>query len=725
MKLRLLCMLLVCACVSMLQAQEGVWVYQSNGVVLTVPIANTDSIDFDAEKGLVRFHVGSTIGEVSMAEIDSLSFGEVPSMIQVTYGDNTPRVINPYAFRGVDVTVDGQAVTINSVRSDELTYELTGEGQGCFKLYSSHKQVVRLNDLVLTSTDGPAINIQSKKKTTIELADETNNKLTDVATYTLTTDEDAKGALFSEGQLVFVGEGVLSVSGLMGHAICSDDYVRISGGTITVERAQGDGINANDYFEMTGGLLHVLGVTGDCVDSGEGYVEISGGALQLTVTSADAKALKCDSTMTISGGELTLALEGDCSKGLKSKMNILISGGTIDAVASGGVVVESGDASYCSAIKADGDLKITGGTINVQHSGTAGKGISVDGTFEMTDGTITIKTTGSGGTYTNASSATDTYNATCIKVDGNLNLQAGVLVLSASGSGGKCISVDGVSVYGAADAGPSITAQTSGSKITTSSSQGGGNRPGAGGNRPGGGFQPGGGSSSSGGSPKAIRGEGAVTIENGTFVLATNAEGGEGIESKTVLTINGGSIEAQTYDDGLQAKQQLVINGGKIFVNASNNDGIDSNGTLTITGGTIVSCGTTQPEEGFDCDQNTFTITGGTLIGVGGATSNPTASVTTQCAVVYSGSGSQNTTYTVCNSATGEQIFSFLLPRSYSQMTMLFSTPTLQESTGYTIYTGGNVSGGESFYGLTTGADFTSGTSKKTFTTSSTVTTVR
>lgn len=246
-----------------------------------------------------------------------------------------------------------------------------------------------------------------------------------------------------------------------------------------------------------------------------------------------------------------------------------------------------------------------------------------------------------------------------------------------------------------------------------------------GGNRPGGGFQPGGGSSSSGGSPKAIRGEGAVTIENGTFVLATNAEGGEGIESKTVLTINGGSIEAQTYDDGLQAKQQLVINGGKIFVNASNNDGIDSNGTLTITGGTIVSCGTTQPEEGFDCDQNTFIITGGTLIGVGGATSNPTASVTTQCAVVYSGSGSQNTTYTVCNSATGEQIFSFLLPRSYSQMTMLFSTPTLQESTGYTIYTGGNVSGGESFYGLTTGADFASGTSKKTFTTSSTVTTVR
>ena len=718
MRLRTLCALFVCAFSLVLQAQEAVWVHQSNGVVLAIPMANTDSIDFDAEKELVRFHVGATIGEVSMADVYSISFAEQPSMVQICYGNDAPKVINPYAFRGVDVTVDGQAVTVNSIRSDELTYELMGEGQGSFKLYSAHKQVVCLNDLVLTSVDGPAINIQSKKKTTIVLADGTNNALTDVATYTLTTDEDAKGALFSEGQLVFVGEGTLSVSGLMNHAICSDDYVRIEGGQVMVERAQGDGINVNDYFEMTGGTLRVSGVAGDCVDGGDGYVEISGGALQLTVSSAEAKALKADSTMTIAGGELTLNLWGNCSKGLKSKQDILISGGALKVVASGGVVVESGETSYCSVIKADGNLNITGGTIDVQHSGIAGKGISVDGNLEMTGGSVVMKMTGNGGTYTNASNTTDTYNATCIKVDGNLNLLAGNLNLSASGSGGKCISVDGVSVYGTSISGPSITAQTSGSKISGSSSQGGGGRPG-------GNWRPGGTSSSSGGSPKVIRGEGAVTIENGTFVLASVAEGGEGVESKTVLTVNGGVIEAQTYDDGLQAKQQLVINAGKIFVNASNNDGIDSNGTLTITGGTIVSCGTTQPEEGFDCDQNTFTITGGTLIGVGGATSNPTTSVTTQCAVVYSASGTQNTTYTVCNTSTGEHVFSFVLPRSYSQMTMLFSTPKLQKSTGYTLYTGGNVSGGESFHGLTIGAGFDSGTSKKTFTTSSTVTTIR
>ena len=91
--------------------------------------------------------------------------------------------------------------------------------------------------------------------------------------------------------------------------------------------------------------------------------------------------------------------------------------------------------------------------------------------------------------------------------------------------------------------------------------------------------------------PKAIKGSSNVVINSGNIYVGTSYDGGEGIESKAVMTINGGSIECSTYDDGINAKSELVINGGYIYSHASNNDGIDSNGTITVNGGIALSSG--------------------------------------------------------------------------------------------------------------------------------------
>lgn len=66
---------------------------------------------------------------------------------------------------------------------------------------------------------------------------------------------------------------------------------------------------------------------------------------------------------------------------------------------------------------------------------------------------------------------------------------------------------------------------------------------------------------------------------------ATGGEGSEGIESKSVLTVNEGTVAALCYDDCMNASNSIVLNGGNIYCYSSGNDGIDSNGTLTITGG--------------------------------------------------------------------------------------------------------------------------------------------
>jgi hypothetical protein len=136
---------------------------------------------------------------------------------------------------------------------------------------------------------------------------------------------------------------------------------------------------------------------------------------------------------------------------------------------------------------------------------------------------------------------------------------------------------------------------------------------------------------------KAIKSVGNLYLNSGTLVITTSTEGGEGIESKDTLFINGGNTDINTYDDGINASNHIQINGGKTHSHATNNDGIDSNGTLTVTGGITIANGTSAPEVGFDCDQNVFTITGGLLIGTGGGTSTPSSSTCTQHAIVYSG----------------------------------------------------------------------------------------
>ncbi|MCD7938044.1 MAG: carbohydrate-binding domain-containing protein [Tannerellaceae bacterium] len=430
----------------------------------------------------------------------------------------------------------------------------------------------------------------------------------------------------------------------------------------------------NGNLEVRGKNKHAI-----CSDD---YFRMYEGNIRIKEAASDA--IHANDYIRIDGGTITTRSVGEgleCEKGY-----VRIEGGDLE-------IVTTGQKGH--GIKSKESITINSdGTIDITVYGNASKGMNASEDITITKGKITINTAGDA--IWDADEQ-DTSSCAGIKCDGDMLIETCDLTILSTGSGGKGINVSGeLVIYDGI-----ITLTTTGDQFVYDRN----NDTAA----------------------KAIRSKGDLTIHGGVFTIRTSKTEAEGIESKATLTITGGELDVRAYDDCLNAGTHIQIDGGTIYCLSASNDGIDSNGTLTITGGLIVSAGTSAPEAGIDCDQSRFTITGGTIIGIGGDTSTPTASACTQPSVVFRTSGSSDSSSRIIrikSTSGGKDVLTFKAPRSYSTMTLLFSSPALQTNTGYTIYTGGTISGGSDFHGYYTDATYTEGTSAGTFTTSSMVSTV-
>lgn len=667
-----------------LVAQESLYIHKSDHVTLGAPIEEITSVYFSHDGTLVYFQIGDTLAQYQVSEIDSLTFGDDAGTVKVVYNGDYAMVCNPLAFQGVTASVEGADVTISTVTEDlKISYYLSGDASdGSFKLYSTYKCELVLDGVNLTNPDGPAVNIQTKKKCTVTLNTGTTNSLTDGVTYATST-EDQKSTLFSEGQLDFEGTGSLTVTSLSAHAICSDDYIKIDGGTITVAAAKKDGIHANDHVGITGGAL-TLNSEGDGINCEGEYILISGGNLTINST-----------------GNVVLEASG------------------------------SGfDPAYSRGIRCDSTIIVNGGTIAVNCTGKAGKGISAGTDITINNGNLNISVTGNGSTYRNSSNVTDSYNATCITSDGNLSILGGTVIASASGTGGKGITVNGTLTVDDLGITPTVNIVTSGTKFIVSGS----------------------GENANYNEPKAIKADGAVTINKGSVTISSNDDGIKSETSITVnngnvsitksyeafeapfITINNGSVSLIASNDGFNATKGnggeaddgscLYLNGGTNMVSVTNGDGLDSNGSIVMTGGTYIIHGPERdPEVGMDVN-GTCTVSGGLLV-VSGTNSNmlegPNASSQQYSVIAKTTTRLTSTTLFHIQDASGNDILTFQPERNY--YSVILSAPGLSNGSTYSIYTGGSSSGTKT-NGLYSGGTYSGGTLKRSFTISGKVTNV-
>ena len=448
-----------------------------------------------------------------------------------------------------------------------------------------------------------------------------------------------------------------------------DGHVLIQGGTLTIN-ASADAtkcIKAEGNVDITGGTLTLKHTGIASWDSSESKIKepigissdrnitINGdaAAVNITMTGNGTRGMKCDSTLTATAGTIDINCSGEPwaygttdttnVKCAKADYAFILNGATVKCTTSkdeaegihseGTVLISDGTLTlntYDHGIKCDGNMDITGGTINFTIPGAASKAIKPDGNLHITGGTISGTVSGGGEKYNDNSAS----GAACIKGKGNAVIDGGTLNLKATGAGGKGMNFNGTLTIGDGN----ITVSTTGAKYGSSSSGGGGWNP----------WGPGSGDTNSDGtsSPKGIRAEGNITVNGGTItVSATGGEGAEGIESKAIMYIKGGYIDVTSYDDALNSTSHMYFTGGYTYAVATGNDAIDSNGNMYLSGGYVFCCGS---EEGLDANSEggykVYIQSGASLMAIGGnmGAIESGASISQTC---YSATASANTWY--------------------------------------------------------------------------------
>ena len=289
------------------------------------------------------------------------------------------------------VSVSGNHVTVdNTGTTEKVRYELSGSASdGYFKVYSNNKQAFVLNGLSLTNPNGAAINNQGKKRCFVVVSG--TNTLADGSSYTATpSDEDEKAAFFSEGQLIFSGDGSLTVNAKGKSGIVSDDYLHfVASPTVKVTSTAGHAVRGKDA------------------------VIVSDGILEATASAAMKKGVASDSLVLFNGGATTIKV-------------------------SGGTAYDNEDAEYKSSagVKADQLFIMNAGTLSVTNSGIGGKGISGDGPAYFQGGTVSVKATGTNygsgnsggmgrGGWGSSGSSDNSKSAKGIKFDGDIYVSGG------------------------------------------------------------------------------------------------------------------------------------------------------------------------------------------------------------------------------------------------------------------------------------------------------------
>ena len=338
-------------------------------------------------------------------------------------GSEAPTYTGLDALDGeVEITNDSEKGKAHLLIKAEkkVNYVLKGKSEnGSLLIFSQKKFKLTLDNLELSNDAGlPAICSQTKKRCFIETIGTATIKDAEMdEQYSLDSRfdnvEDTKGAIFSEGELIFCGNGTLKVEGRCKHAIASDQYVRINeGANVNVIGSKKDGIQTNDAVLIYGGKLNIANVGRDLeihptysskkmngIQCEKGYIVVKGGEIKISSPGYGIYANYDDfsksdimtekSFIYIDGGKINIETTEEQGHGISAKNHIIIRNGEINIKAKGakakGIEADSNEDFATGDELEYGNITLAGGTVNLFCTD---KVVDPAGKFNIVGGTL-------------------------------------------------------------------------------------------------------------------------------------------------------------------------------------------------------------------------------------------------------------------------------------------------------------------------------------------------
>jgi hypothetical protein len=473
-----------------------------------------------------------------------------PSAYLDSYDENDPSYDKDTAiyinFSDENVECDSSNVEVSSNKikiKNEGVYVLSGNYNGSVEVETNKKVRIILNNVNIVSKDGPAIYILNADKTYITLDENSTNVLEDTTNY---SDEEATATLYSKDDLIFNGNGILTLKGNYQDGIISKDDLKIISGTYDVT-AMNNGIKGKDSVKILDGDITIKaendGIKStNSKDSDKGYIEIIGGTFNID---AGHDGFQAEKYIKIENGTFNITTGGGSTNSTKV-------GQTDDKFFMKGQWSQqsqstSEDTGSYKAIKASGSIEIINGTFNID---SADDSLHSNENITITDCDFTAQSGDDG-----------------IHADNELVINSGKINITESYEGieasvitinGGNIDVvstdDGINVAGGNDS-SSITGRPGQNNFSNSSNN-------------------------------------KLTINNGNIYV--NAKG-DGLDSNGSIYINGGTIYVDGPVDGgngaLDYDNECVMNGGTLVAvgNSQMAQAISSNSKVYCLDATLSS----------------------------------------------------------------------------------------------------------------------------------------